>query len=357
LDSQTYNNPCIGNDSEFRYHFNSIFGVVFVEIVYMSRIYVSYRRTDTAAYAGRLFENLSRHFGPGFVFMDVQGGITRGQDFSQAIDTALNTCEVALVILGKHWATSAGPDGKLRLDDPNDWVRVETAAVLRRNILVIPVLVDGARLPEAASLPEELRPLCRRNQCELSDSRWSFDVGELIKDIEKQVRPPRRFKMPSFRDNTWYWSAGVVISLLMLSGIGLFVSNGAWFKPPRPWPVHSEPANLKSQDLTATDTPSYRIRTDYFAWLNPPNVEFSVFINDMQVGAYNSGGVIADITRFIKPGVNEVHIAWTADPNMDERYHATLLVEEKRGKEWSTVITREVNRGTKAGETTSHISQ
>ena len=71
----------------------------------MSRIYVGYRRTDTAAYAGRLFENISYHFGPGFVFMDVQGGITRGQDFSQAIDTALNTCEVALVILGKHWAT------------------------------------------------------------------------------------------------------------------------------------------------------------------------------------------------------------------------------------------------------------
>src|SRR5215813_8511345 len=116
-----------------------------------SRIYISYRRTDTAAYAGRLFDHLSRHFGRGSVFMDIQGGIARGQDFTKAIDAALNTCDVALVLIGKHWATSLGPNGSLRLDDPNDWVRVETAAVLRRDILVVPVLVDGARLPEPTS--------------------------------------------------------------------------------------------------------------------------------------------------------------------------------------------------------------
>jgi hypothetical protein len=260
----------------------------------MSRIYVSYRRTDAAAYAGRLFENLSHHFGPGFVFMDVEGGISRGEDFSQAINTALNTCDVALVIIGQHWATSAGPDGKLRLDDPDDWVRVEIAAVLRRNILVIPVLVDGARLPEPGNLPEELRPLCRHNACELSNPRWSFDVGELIKDIEKNIHPPRRFRI------TWYWSAGVIISLVMLSGIGFFASNGAWFKPSAPRPVQPETVYREDQNPTATDPPSYRVRTDYYGYPNSPNVEFSVFINDTQVGAYNTGGVFADITRFIK---------------------------------------------------------
>ena len=102
----------------------------------INRIYISYRRTDTAAYAGRLFDHLSHHFGRGVVFMDIQGGITFGQDFTQAIDGALNTCDVALVLIGKHWATSPGPNDDLRLDDPNDWVRFETAAALRRNILV-----------------------------------------------------------------------------------------------------------------------------------------------------------------------------------------------------------------------------
>jgi hypothetical protein len=166
----------------------------------MSRIYISYRRTDAAPYAGRLFDHLSRHFGRGFVFMDIQGGIAPGQDFTQAIDAALNTCDVALVLIGKHWATSTGPNDGLRLDDPNDWVRLETAAVLRRNVLVIPVLVDGARLPDPASLPEELRPLCRRNASELTDSRWSYDVGELVKDIEKTVHP-RKFR----EEPPWRW--------------------------------------------------------------------------------------------------------------------------------------------------------
>jgi hypothetical protein len=205
----------------------------------ISRIYIAYRRTDTAAYAGRLFDHLSRHFGRGFVFMDIQGGIARGQDFTQAIDAALNTCDVALVLIGKHWATSTGPNGDLRLDDPNDWVRVETAAVLRRNVLVIPVLVDGARLPDPASLPEELRSLCRRHVCELTDPRWSYDVGELVKDIEKVVHPPDRPKILTWilrkfslylnelkvlylRNKASLWKVGAVIALAVLLGIGFF---------------------------------------------------------------------------------------------------------------------------------------
>jgi hypothetical protein len=207
----------------------------------INRIYISYRRTDTAAYAGRLFDHLSRHFGRGAVFMDIQGGITFGQDFTQAIDAALNTCDVALVLIGKHWATSTGPNDNLRLDDPNDWVRVETAAVLRRKILVIPVLVDGARLPDPASLPEELRPLCRRSVCEVTDPRWSYDVGELIKDIEKIAPQPERPKILTWilrkfsfylnelkvlylrnKASQWKIGAGAVIALAVLLGTGFF---------------------------------------------------------------------------------------------------------------------------------------
>jgi hypothetical protein len=205
--------------------------------VAINRIYISYRRTDTAAYAGRLFDHLSRHFGRGVVFMDIQGGIPPGQDFAQALNAALDTCDVALVLIGKHWATSTGPNDDLRLDDPNDWVRVETAAVLRRNILVIPVLVDGARLPDPASLPEELRPLCRRNVSELTDPRWSYDVGELVKDIEKIVPRPQpkiftwlleklslylnALKLLYLRNNRLHWTTGAVLALAVLLGIGL----------------------------------------------------------------------------------------------------------------------------------------
>jgi hypothetical protein len=213
----------------------------------ISRIYISYRRTDTVAYAGRLFDHLSRHFGRGFVFMDIQGGIPPGQDFTQAIDAALNTCAVALVLIGNHWATSTGPDGNLRLNDPNDWVRVETAAVLRRNdVVVIPVLVDGARLPDPASLPEELRPLCRRHACELSDLRWSFDVGELVKNIQIIVRPFERniltwllaklslylneLKLLYLRNTRSYRKVAPVAALVVLLGIGIIGYNMTWFE-------------------------------------------------------------------------------------------------------------------------------
>ena len=185
----------------------------------MSGIYISYRRTESAAYAGRLFDHLSQHFGPGSVFMDIQGGITRGQEFPRAIESALNACNVALVIIGNHWATCTGKDGQRRLDDPNDWVRIETAAALRRNILVIPVLVDGASLPDPANLPEELRPLVQRHACELTDSRWSYDVGELVKDLEKVVRPPKRFILPSLKVKRLRWLAGSATILALMLGL------------------------------------------------------------------------------------------------------------------------------------------
>jgi hypothetical protein len=189
----------------------------------MSGIYLSYRRRESVAYAGRLFDHLSRHFGPGSVFMDI-GGIARGQDFAQAIESALNACEVVLVLIGNAWVSCTGQDGRRRLDDPRDWVRLEVAAALRRDILVVPVLIDGARLPDPASLPEELRPLCQRNACDLSDLRWSYDVGELVKDVEKVVRPPKRTKLSRIKDKRLRWiTGGVILALLGMVLVGLTV--------------------------------------------------------------------------------------------------------------------------------------
>jgi TIR domain len=150
-------------------------------------IYLSHRRSESAAYAGRLFDHLSRHFGRGSEFMDVQGGIRPGQEFARMIESALNACAAVLVIISRNWASCTDKDGCRRLEDPKDWVRLEVAAALHRDVLVVPVLVDGPRLPDPASLPEELRALCGRNACELSDLRWSFDVRELVKNLEQVV--------------------------------------------------------------------------------------------------------------------------------------------------------------------------
>jgi hypothetical protein len=285
----------------------------------MSGIYISYRRTDSAAYAGRLFDHLSRHFGPDFVFMDIQGGIARGQDFAVAIDSALNTCDVALVLIGKQWATTTRQDGKLRLDDPNDWVRIETAAALRRNVLVVPVLVDGARLPDPAGLPEELRPLCRRNVCELTDSRWSYDVGELVKDIEKVVRPPERKKIPSLKGNTLRWLAGAVIGLTVMVGLGLFGSNVLRFKlitdsttdTPNPAsPNSGKPAS----DLASPRRPS--------AQGGGPRQETRV------------AGVVAELARFVRTEnliTAEVAFRNTGSEPVKFCFGSWKLIDEKTG--------------------------
>jgi len=185
----------------------------------MIGIYLSYRRKDAAAYAGRLFDHLGQHFGPGSVFRDIDT-IRRGEDFAQVIESALNASDVVLVVIGNTWAT--GQDGLRRLDDPEDWVRLEVAAALRRNVLVVPVLVDGARIPEPATLPEELRALCRRHACELSDLRWAFDVGELVKDLEKVVRSTKRFKVPGVKDRRLRWLAGSVVVLSLSIGMVFF---------------------------------------------------------------------------------------------------------------------------------------
>lgn len=148
-----------------------------------SGIFISYRRDDSSGHAGRLFDRLSEHFGDEQIFMDIDQ-IEPGQDFVQTIEEAVGSCEILLTVIGKHWLSSA--DGDLRrLDNPHDFVRLEVAAALRRNIRVIPVLVQGATMPRPEDLPDELSQLSRRHAIELSDQRWRHDITRLIATLTK----------------------------------------------------------------------------------------------------------------------------------------------------------------------------
>jgi hypothetical protein len=149
----------------------------------MMGIFISYRRADTAGYAGRLYDDLSQHFGAESVFRDVDV-LQPGVDFADAISQTLNTCRVLLALIGPAWLTSTS-DGQRRLDDPGDLMRVEIATALCRTVEVIPVLVQGATMPRPRDLPKILRGLTRRNAIELSDSRWRFDTDALIAAIER----------------------------------------------------------------------------------------------------------------------------------------------------------------------------
>lgn len=147
-----------------------------------SNIFINYRREDSAGHAGRLFDRLSGRF-PERVFMDIDT-IEPGIDFVDTIQQAVGCCEVLIVVIGREWLFLTDTTGRRRLDNPSDFVRLEIASALERNIRVIPVLVEGAAMPRPEDLPPELAKLTRRNAIELSDARWAFDVDRLIQTIE-----------------------------------------------------------------------------------------------------------------------------------------------------------------------------
>lgn len=158
----------------------------FVPGVGESRIFLSYRREDTAGHVGRLRDALVERFGPERVFMDLES-IRGGDDFVEALEKAVASCAVVVAVIGRQWASATDKEGKRRLDNPHDFVRLEVEAALKRGVRVIPALVQGAEMPGADVLPAPLAKLARRNAVEISDSRWAFDVERLVAVIEETL--------------------------------------------------------------------------------------------------------------------------------------------------------------------------
>jgi hypothetical protein len=142
------------------------------------RVFISYRREETAYAAIPLFDRLVDRFGRGQIFKDIDS-IQLGDDFVEVITTAVATCDVLLALIGDRWLTITDERGRARLDDPDDFVRLELEAALTRNVRVIPILVEGARMPRADQLPASLAKLVRRHALELSPSRFESDIGRL----------------------------------------------------------------------------------------------------------------------------------------------------------------------------------
>ena len=152
----------------------------------MGAIFISYRRSDSQGEAGRLFDDLIRNFGASAVFMDVVA-IGAGQDFRKAIDDSLGNCGVLLAMMGPGWLKAADEQGSRRLDSEADYVRLEIAAALRRDIPVVPVLVRGAKVPRVEQLPADLADLAYRNPVELTHARWKSDMQVVVKALHTLV--------------------------------------------------------------------------------------------------------------------------------------------------------------------------
>ena len=150
------------------------------------RIFMSYRREDTAYPAGWLYDRLTGHFARGQVFKDIDS-IELGDNFVEVITTAVGTCDVLLALIGDRWLTVTGQDGRRRLDNPDNFVRLEIEAALARDVRVIPILVEGARMPRAHELPASLAKLTRRQALELSPNRFDVDTRRLLRVLERII--------------------------------------------------------------------------------------------------------------------------------------------------------------------------
>ncbi len=188
----------------------------------MPKIFINYRRDDSAANAGRLYDRLASHFDPDHLFMDIDQ-IAPGDDFTEVIQEKLGSVQIAVVLIGKHWLDMTDSSGRRRLDNPDDFVRLEIVTLLERKIRIIPVLVGGADMPESSQLPECLMPLTRRHAYEISNNRFHTDVDKLIQVLEKAMGvqtpspPPVRPDSPKIP-----FAAILGVLVTLLAAFGLF---------------------------------------------------------------------------------------------------------------------------------------
>lgn len=154
--------------------------------VMAGKIFINYRRGDDAGYSGRLFDRLQDVFAPQQLFMDVDN-IAPGLDFVRVLNERVAECDVVLAVIGRNWIDARDAAGKRRLDDPEDFVRIEIASALDQGKRVIPVLVADAPMPRADDLPEALRPLSRRNAVRLTHERFRSDTQGLIKALQQSL--------------------------------------------------------------------------------------------------------------------------------------------------------------------------
>jgi hypothetical protein len=148
----------------------------------MSKIFVSYRRQDSAAIVGRMYDRLRAHFGTDAVFMDIES-ILGGEDFTKRIESALDQCDLVVAVIGPRWA--GDEEAHRRIDDPKDFVRIEIESALKRDLPIIPVLISQAKMPIEASLPASLAKLTYRDAIDLDEGRdFKPHIRRLIRTID-----------------------------------------------------------------------------------------------------------------------------------------------------------------------------
>ncbi len=176
----------------------------------MTGIFINYRRDDAPGVAGRLYDHLARSFSHGEIFIDVDA-IKPGLDFVKQLDAQVSQCDAVLAVIGPHWLTAADDKGKRRLDGDRDYVRIEIASALKRDIPVIPILIDGAAMPTEEDLPEDLASLARRHALELRHTRFASDAEAIVAALHAALPKAKKSLL-------WPLVAAAVVACLVIGG-------------------------------------------------------------------------------------------------------------------------------------------
>jgi TIR domain len=166
----------------------------------VAKVFISYRRDDSAGSAGRVHDRLVHEFGSDLSFMDVDS-VPLGVNYAAFLDAEVSKCAVLLAVIGPNWLDAKDEEGNRRLDDPGDLVRVEIAAALLRDIPVIPILLDEARVPKSSQLPENLRELALRNGLKVRHDSFHGDMNKLIGSLRGLLEKVDPLTSPQKQDN------------------------------------------------------------------------------------------------------------------------------------------------------------
>ena len=194
----------------------------------MKKAFISYRRQDTEGYAHSLYDRLRINFDHRQIFMDVDD-IKPGDDFVKILQDNLEDCAVLIVVIGKQWLNIENSAGQRRLDNPDDFVRIEVATALEREIPVIPVLVHGTAMPTKAELPDNLKALSQRQAVVLAGVSYEFGIEQLVSSIERYFGRKRNgIKKDQVITTPWYKSLTFKVIWMLFFGfllIGLLIEE------------------------------------------------------------------------------------------------------------------------------------
>jgi hypothetical protein len=287
------------------------------------KIFINYRRGDDPGNTGRLFDRLQDTFTPDQLFLDVDN-IAPGLDFVRVLHECVAECDIILTVIGKGWLDARDVSGARRLDDPNDFVRVEIASALRQDKRVIPVLVGEAQMPRENELPEELRPLARRNAVRLTHERFRADMQGLIKAVQQALEDKTGDHGQSARQRGQGTAAkgalfrpvtlvpGVIAVVLVVAG-ALFWINGK--SAPSPASQPAAIATVPSAPVPATPAPTPAA---------PPAPAYAPPSQSQPVQTAPANDHPAVITKSIRRDVSLGYMNLRSGPGQDQKILARI---------------------------------